>query len=295
VTDVVPASVLVPTIGRPRLLYGLLDSLARCDPRPDEIVVVDQSPNVATARTVARFAGAGARLITGAPPGQARAMNLGLRAASHEVVLFTDDDCTVAADWALRACEHLQRDPGAIVTGRVTPCGDPLAVPSTKEEPLPRDYTGEMTFSALYSGNMAICRSEALAFGGFDERLATAHDNDFCYRWLGSGRALRYEPDMIVWHHAWRTTTELEALYVSYARGQGAFYAKHLRRGDVMLLRFVLRDLCDGVRALGAAAARRRRPGSDPRRGILRGLPGGFLEGWRLPQRIPGPRLPMGE
>ena len=83
-------------------------------------------------------------------------------------------------------------------------------------------------------------RDEALALGGFDERRSlrplAAEDNDFCYRWLKSGRALRYEPAMTVWHHDWRTPEQLVERYAEYAKGQGAFYAKHLSAGDHYVL-----------------------------------------------------------
>jgi GT2 family glycosyltransferase len=38
-----------------------------------------------------------------------------------------------------------------------------------------------------------------------------AEDNDFRYRWLTSGRKVRYEPEMVVWHSDWRTPEELRA------------------------------------------------------------------------------------
>ena len=79
-------------------------------------------------------------------------------------------------------------------------------------------------------------RRGAVLEGGFDELFGpaeAAEDNEFCYRWLRSGGSLRYEPSLVVWHHDWRSPRELERLYVRYARGQGFFYAKHLRRGDL--------------------------------------------------------------
>ena len=81
---------------------------------------------------------------------------------------------------------------------------------------------------------MVLPRAAVLELGGFDERFGpeeAAEDNEFCYRWLKAGRRLRYEPALVVEHHDWRSPDELERLYVRYARGEGFFYAKHLRRG----------------------------------------------------------------
>jgi glycosyltransferase involved in cell wall biosynthesis len=50
------ASVVVRTIGRPQLLRACLESIAACDPRPAEIVVVDQDPTGETRLVAEAFA-----------------------------------------------------------------------------------------------------------------------------------------------------------------------------------------------------------------------------------------------
>ena len=64
---------------------------------------------------------------------------------------------------------------------------DPRTVPSTKDDPAPRELTGELLPGLLYPANMAVSRTLALELGGFDERIEAAEDNDFCYRWLRAG------------------------------------------------------------------------------------------------------------
>ena len=143
-----------------------------------------------------------------------------------------------------------------IVTGRVLATGDDSAVPSTIAGLERHDYTGTAHYFVLYTGNMAMNRTEVLAVGGFDEALRTAEDNDLCYRWLTSGRRLIYEPSMVVWHNDWRSPEELELVYASYCRGQGAVYAKHISAGDFRMRLFpVARGLLERSR-LGAAAHR---------------------------------------
>jgi GT2 family glycosyltransferase len=282
--SVVPVSVVVPTIGRPRELRRCLGALAACEPSAAEILVVDQSGDPEVAAVVAESSAAGARLVPCDGRGVSRGRNVGLAAAANELVLVTDDDCTVAADWVGAAWELATRHPGAILTGRVLPVGDPAAVPSTKDDPDPREFTGEVHAGALFPNNMAVERSRVLAAGGFDERFGpaeAAEDNEFCYRWLRAGNRLRYEPSLVVYHHDWRTPGELERLYAAYARGQGFLYAKHLRRGDTTMLRWIVRDLVWALRGLASAAIRGRESWTDPRRGILRGLPGGLADGWR--------------
>jgi GT2 family glycosyltransferase len=283
--DVVPVSVVVPTIGRPKLLAQCLQSVTACRPRAAEVLVVDQSHDPEVARVVDGFAPAGVRLVPCAGLGVSRGRNMGLRAAANEVVLVTDDDCTVAPDWVGVAWAGMRPDPQKIVSGPVFPAGDPRAVPSTREETPERDFTGRLRIDLLSPNNMALNRRLALAEGGFDERFSPrekAEDGDFCYRWLKAGRRMEFEPRLVVWHHEWRTPDQLERLYVEYMRGVGFLYAKHLRRGDLRILRYLCQTLVAGARGMAAGVVKRRPRWMDPRRGTFRGLPVGLWLGFRV-------------
>ena len=275
-----PVSVVVPTIGRAALLEECVASIAACSPPPDEIVVVDQSGDPAVASVVSRFEAAGARLLVATFRDRSLAVNLGMREARHELVAVTDDDCTVDPSWIDRAWEHVAADATTIVTGRVLPLGEAVAVPSLVGSEQPCEYTG-LDYDVLFGCNMACSRSRFLELGGFDERVKLAEDNDFCYRWLRAGRRLRYDPSMLIWHRAWRTPEQLGTHFRGYARGQGIFYAKHLRRGDLTALRFVAHDLRRAARAALARLVRGRPEWPDARLSLPLGLARGLVEGWR--------------
>lgn len=278
-------SVVIPTIGRLETLGPCLESLAACAPPAGEIVVVDQSHDPAVAALAAEFAPAGARIVTCPGRGPAAARNTGLREARYEIVALTDDDCTVSPDWVATAWRLLRSDPERIVTGRVLPVGDPRAVPSTIEETVPRDFTGAPRTGALFSNNMVVQRSDVLAQGGFDERFGPdigAEDNDLCYRWLKAGGRLHYDPALVVRHHDWRSPAELEQVYLTYMRGEGFLYAKHLRQGDLRMLRYIGRDLYWWMRSLASGLVRGRPRWTDYRRATPRGLASGLIRGWRV-------------
>jgi GT2 family glycosyltransferase len=278
---IAPVSVILPTIGRLELIRSCLESLGRCTPRADEIVVVDSSDDPALVDVVASFADAGARTVACPSRGIGSAFNLGLREARHEVVLLTNDDCTVDPSWVERGYGHMNGHSDAIITGRVRPYGDPQVVPSTIDDPVAREHVGKPNF-VLYTQCMALKRVSLLAFGGFDERVQpSAEDNDLSYRWLRAGRRIRYEPDFVVWHHDWRSREQLERLYVNYGIGQGMVYGKHLRHGDLVIGRYALSDLVRGCRAFLRQLVLGRREHPDPRLGLLRGLPIGLARGWR--------------
>lgn len=275
-----PVSVVVPTIGRVERLRACLASLAECRPRAAEVLVVDQSRTATVKDMVASLDRPEFRAVGCEPRGVAHGTNLGLELARHDIVLVTHDDCTVESTWVGTAWSFMQENRRRIVTGRVLPGGDPDHVPSTIDVPVPRDYAHGVDFSVLFPNNMALDRTLALELGGFDERIPFAEDNDFCYRWLRAGHPMRYEPSLVVTHHDWRSNSDLETLYVNYAIGQGMFYAKHLRQGDLAIARHLLRDLYGGGRGILAHIARRRPRWSDWRQGVPRGLPVGLVRGW---------------
>jgi GT2 family glycosyltransferase len=276
---VTAVSVVIPTIGRVELLRACLDSLARCDPPPAEVVVIDQSGGQEIERLLEAYDGIGARAVTSEKRGVAIARNTGLQAATHDAVLMTDDDCTVASDWVATGARLLTEDPDRIVSGRVLPAGEEGEgeVPSTISDTERRDHTGTVQCGVLYTNNVALNRAEVLAIGGFDEAFETAEDNDLCFRWLTSGRRLIYDPALTVWHHHWRSQRQQDRLYVSYWRGQGTLYAKHLMAGDRRMAKLAARDIYWAARARLARIRGRREPWTNASRGMLRGLPVGAV------------------
>lgn len=279
--SVAPVTVVLPTIGRAELVRECLASLERCDPAADEIIVVDSSSDDAVARVVSSFAHVGTSVVRAPRTGLGDAFNTGLRAAKHDTVLLTNDDCTVEASWVGVGSVTLAGRRELIVTGRVRADGDPDAVPSTIDDPSPHEHIRTPGFF-LYTQSIALVRSAVLACGGFDGRIRpSAEDNDLSYRWLRAGHRIRYEPDFVVWHRDWRTREQLDRLYVDYGIGQGMVYAKHLRSRDLAIARFLVRDVYAIGRGLVDRVARGPRRHGDWRIGLARGLPIGLVRGWR--------------
>jgi GT2 family glycosyltransferase len=280
--DVAAVAVIVPTIGRAELLTACLDALARCRPAPAEVLVVDQS---GSERIGAAVAGSGldARVVPSRPAGISRALNAALAITEHDVVLVTHDDCRVRDDWVGLAARLVSQEPERLVTGRVLPGGgDARTVPSTVTSLEWREYHGWRAGHVLYPSNMAFSAAAARELGGFDERFTiAAEDNDFCYRWLRTGRRILYEPDLVVWHTDWRTPDQLTRLYAGYWRAQGEYYAKHLRRADLRMLTFASWDVRGAVAAALERSLRGRPRWTDARRGAITGLAVGLVRGWR--------------
>jgi GT2 family glycosyltransferase len=280
--DVAAVAVIVPTIGRAELLTACLDALARCRPAPAEVLVVDQSGGEGVGAAVAASPLA-ARVVPSRPAGISRALNVALAITEHDVVLVTHDDCRVRDDWVGLAARLVSERPERLVTGRVLPeGGDARTVPSTITSLERREYRGWRAGHVLYPSNMAFSAAKARELGGFDERFTVAaEDNDFCYRWLRSGRRILYEPDLVVWHRDWRTPHQLARLYAGYWRAQGEYYAKHLRQADLRMLTFASWDIRGDFAAALERVLHGRRRWTDARRGAIVGLAVGLVRGWR--------------
>src|SRR5207253_10681641 len=78
-TETLPVAVVIPTIGRLDRLRACLDSIARCDARASEVLVVDQSLTQDVRDLVVQFESIGARLVPCEGRGIALGTNLGLR------------------------------------------------------------------------------------------------------------------------------------------------------------------------------------------------------------------------
>jgi GT2 family glycosyltransferase len=275
-----PISLVIPTIGRTEMLRDCLRSVAAGSALPAEVVLVDQSGGDALESLVADLPSLSVRRVESDARNIAVACNAGIRAAREAVVAITNDDCIVAADWLAVALGTVAARRDLLATGRVMPEGDADLVPSCKTSEEPQEYCGELEVSLLFAANMVAHRDELLAIGGFDEAFArAAEDGDLCFRWLRSGRALRYEPAMTVWHRDWRSQDELRALNVRYAFEQGRMYGKHLWRCDWAIAPFVARDAREALVLMRAQVLRRPVATSDWRRGLVRGLPRGVFVG----------------
>lgn len=110
-------SVVVPTYGRPDSLRTCLDALADQATPADEVIVVCRADDGETRATLGRENPCGARLVTVNRTGTTCAVAAGARAATSEVIAFTDDDAAPRRDWVLRLVEAFATDPRLAALG----------------------------------------------------------------------------------------------------------------------------------------------------------------------------------
>jgi len=220
---------IIATKGRPTLLCDALESAVAALPTDGgEIIVVDGDPGrsgEAVVRELDRPNGPPIRYLAGVS-GLCAQRNKGMSAAQGDVVIFTDDDCTLAAGF-YEALADAYRDPAVIgATGRVQEPFD-KRIGSDVESSLRRIVLGGGRQGTMTSfgfrryildvetprtvefmpGTFMSARRAPAAELGFDEWLerlngySLGEDDDFSYR-LSRRGTIRYVPAAAVHHRA---------------------------------------------------------------------------------------------
>lgn len=220
---------LAATLERYRVLEGDMNW---------DLVVVDDGSRDGTAALLARQGRDNGRLtvLTTEGVGLGAARNVGWRAATGSLVLFTDDDCYPDSDLLLQVRRCLAVPGVHFVGGRLlpfTPADAAVAVVMRTDRVAvaPRSF---VPAGLLPGANLTVRRSALEAIGGFDPEFGAgtpfpAEDVELVARLAANGFAGAFDPGPVVYHHHdRRSDQDVERLRRLYDRGRGAYYAKCL-------------------------------------------------------------------
>lgn len=237
-------SVVVCTRDRPDSLLPCLSSLLACEPRPDEIIVVDNAPtSTATRQVCEQFTQV--HYVLEPVPGLSRARNAGIAAASGELIAFTDDDVEVEPSWIAGLRSGFAHDGIASVTGPVLPRRLDSEAAFAFEFDYgglassfsPREFDGAFMSQPVgeappvwqvgAGANMAVRRSALAKVGTFDVRLGAgasgcSEDSELWHRLLSANLKCRYEPAAVVHHQHRDDLSSLRRQMRAYMRGHSA-------------------------------------------------------------------------
>jgi glycosyltransferase involved in cell wall biosynthesis len=210
-------SVVLCSYNGARTIGETLEHLSRLEYPDFEVVVVDDGSTDDTAAIASRF---DVRLIRIANGGLSAARNVGLQAASGEIVAYTDDDA-YPDPHHLHYLAHAFREGYAAVGGpNLPPPGDGTVAEAVAHAPGgPVHVLIDDTLAEHIPGcNFAVRREWLLRIGGFDPQFRTAGDDvDACWRLQAAGGRIGFHPAALVWHHrrnsVWR--------YLKQQRGYG--------------------------------------------------------------------------
>jgi len=253
-TEPTPVSAVICTRNRPDLIGTAVRSvLANTYPSFD-LLVIDQSTDGRTGDVVRELQSehSNLRYLHTDKPGLSRAYNIGIRETTGQILAFTDDDCVAPSEWISKIVSSFSAEEDAeLLYGQV------LLPPALADRPddvptlaIDRPWMQNRKASpfVLYGmgANFAARRSLFARIGYFDEILGgggplkSSQDFDLQYRAYVGGVTTCYRPEVQVDHYGLRTLEQWPTTHVAYGTGDGAFYAKHARCGDLYALRMLL-------------------------------------------------------
>lgn len=226
-------SVVVSTFNRLALLQELLDSLGTQTLSAErfEVIVVDDGSKVPVAPMLeARKDPYRLRVITQKNAGAAAARDAGIRQAKHDVVVITDDDMLVPANFLEKHLEKHEQG-HTLVLGHIAydnslvdkPLferfhADQLAHFVERFTSNPTAVHGVM----VCTGNVSFRRADYDAVGGFDRSLDRSEDREFGVRLQKAGAKLVFARDAVTTNRTdhtsisvWRRRNFLYGVYDS--------------------------------------------------------------------------------
>ncbi|WP_319405982.1 glycosyltransferase [uncultured Desulfosarcina sp.] len=258
-------SIIICTFNGSKRLPLSLESIKRLvvpEKSTGELIVVDNNSTDRTRSVVESFGPDmpfPVRYCFEPLQGLSYARNTGIKQAAGEVVVFTDDDCIVEPNWIVEILTEFRNDPDLMVLGgRVelyNKKDKPVTLRRLNEK---RSFSSAIqTFTLLPGCNMAFRKVVSDTIGLFDvnygagRKIPSAEDSDFFYRAYGKGYKMAYFPNILIYHnHGRRTDMQVDKLTRGYVIGQGAFYCKHIFKGDFTAGHLFLIELKRNVKTI---------------------------------------------
>lgn len=195
-------SVVVCSYNGAATIRSCLESLQNLDYPNFEVILVNDGSTDDTAAIIKEN---DFRLISTVNQGLSNARNVGLEAATGEIVAYIDDDAFPDEHWLkYLAAKFLATDCAGVGGPNIAPAGGGKSAECIANAPggpihiLISDEEAEH----IPGCNMAFRRDCLKTIGGFDPIFRVAGDDvDICWRIQQSGHWLAFSPSAMVWHH----------------------------------------------------------------------------------------------
>lgn len=173
------------------------------------------------------------KVLLAAQPGLGLARNVGIAAASRELLVFTDDDCYIEEQYIERLLQDFDKNLFQFCGGRILLWDEMDA----REAVNYRDQfilipAGSFLPAGLIQGaNMVVHQQVIEKIGGFNPYMGAGtplrcEDIEFLGRACMNGFSGAHLPQLVVYHHHRRQLApEIEQLQRENSIGRGAYYA----------------------------------------------------------------------
>lgn len=229
-------SVVVCAYNAERTLAPCLASLEKLAYPNYEVIVVNDGSTDRTREIAERYEYV--RLINQENKGLSAARNVGIDAATGEIVAFTDSDCVADPDWLTYLVATFLRSGRPAVGGPNFPPPEDSLIPSAvavspggPTHVLLNDEVAEH----IPGCNMAFRKEVLEEIGGFDPLFRAAGDDvDLCWRLQNQGYQIGFSPAAVVWHFRRNTVKAYLNQQRGYGKAEAQLYFKHPYRFNLL-------------------------------------------------------------
>ena len=262
-------SIVIPTYRRGEILMETVRYLMELPEPPNEILVLDQtevhSPEIlGSFQTLEKGI---VRRIVLPKPSIPHAMNIGLKKAQGDIVLFLDDDIIPDENLITAHLKVHKQFPAAwAVVGQVLQPEEEFQVSEIRNQRLGNSLRRDLDFKFnsnvpawienVMAGNLSVKKRFALQMGGFDENfippVSYRFETEFAKRMIKAGGKIRFEPSASIKHlragHGGTRSRGSHLTSASPIHGVGDYYyALHCGQGAERIgymLKRPFREIC---------------------------------------------------
>ena len=196
-------SIVIPAYNSQETIAQTIESCISQSYETDdlEIVVVDDGSTDDTAEIIKKRP---VRFISQDNNGPAAARNAGWKAASGEIVCFTDSDCVPEEEWVEKiVAKYTSDDIGGVGGSYEIANKESLLAECIHDEIIQKHAATPAETDFLGSFNVSYRKRVLQEVGGFDEsfRRASGEDNDLAYRVKKAGYRLIFDKETKVAHY----------------------------------------------------------------------------------------------
>jgi O-antigen biosynthesis protein len=229
-------SVIVCAYNAERTMESCLVSLEKLNYPNYEVIVVNDGSTDRTLEICQQYPYI--KLISQPNYGLSVARNVGLQAATGEIIAYTDSDCYADPDWLTYLVITFQTTGLSAVGGpNFQPPEDSLipscvaVSPGCPTHVLLTDDTAEH----IAGCNMAFRKQVLEEIDGFDPQFRAAGDDiDICWRLQDQGYTIGFSPAAIVWHYRRNTVKDYVKQQRGYGKAEALVYFKHPSRFNLL-------------------------------------------------------------
>jgi O-antigen biosynthesis protein len=222
-------SVVVASYNGAKTLRTCLESLTRLNYPSYEVILVDDGSTDDTQKIAAEFPSV--RTIRQENLGLSAARNSGIRAATGDIVAFTDSDCRADEDWLYYLVSEFERtDFGAVGGHNFLPPEDSAVAAAVMVAPGGPAHVmiSDRQAEHIPGCNMAFHKWALEEINAFDPQFRKAGDDvDVCWRLQQAGYKIGFSPAAFVWHYRRATVKAYLRQQAGYGEAEALLAQKH--------------------------------------------------------------------